>query len=143
MEDIIARNSYLMFSQSSNDTGVIVSWNATAPSEAESGTYKNFATWTDGALTINPISWLHNEVPAGPVPFAKEYMSPFGFRSVSGFAGAVVDNSRGLLIVTGVDESGYDIPLGGLLSRYHGADNWFFADSITQNINDRIAAFIK
>ncbi len=136
----VALNPNLKFSQSHDDTGVILSWNTTAPAEAASGVYKSYATWKDGALVTNPISWQTNEEPAGPVPFAKEYTGQTGPMSIAGSADAIVDNTRGLLMVTSLDETRYAAALGDLLSRYHGYDIWFFADSITKNIEDRIAA---
>ena len=142
-EAMIARNPNIKFSQGPDDTGVIVSWNTNSPSEEESGAYKGFGTWKEGALVTNPLTWLTDETPAEAVPFAKEYISPFGPKSVVGYAGAVVDNDCGLLLVTTFDEAEYEVPMGGLLSRYHGYDVWFFADSITQNIKDRITAFAR
>jgi hypothetical protein len=137
--DMMAQNPNLTFSESATDTGVIVSWNTTAPSEVAAKAYESFGTWKQGAFVTNPITWTTNETPAQPIPFTKEFTNPLGL--MPGMADAIVDQSRGLLIVTSVNETEYPVPLGGILSRYHGYDIWFFADTISQNIGDRIAAY--
>ena len=139
--DYLAKNPHLQFSQSPADTGVIVSWNSTSPNEAESGAYKKFITWREGALTTNPLTWTTDETPAPAAPFVKSYNGALGTATIAGTADATVDKTRGLLMVSTVDETAYESILGGLLSRYHNYDVWFFADSLTQNIKDRITAF--
>lgn len=136
----IDRNPNLTFSQNADDTGVIVSWNTTAPSEIESEAYKNFVTWKQNALVTNPITWKTDETAAPAIPFAWEMMGPDGSISATGNADAAVDKERGVLVVSTVDESQYStgfVPV----SKYHEGDIMFFASSISQNIKDRIAAF--
>ena len=139
--DRIAQNPDLQFSQNPADTGVILSWNTVAPVEVESGAYKSFITWRPGALTTNPLTWKTDATPAPAVPFNITYNGPYGFPSISGAADAIVDQAHGVLLVTTLDETAYEDLFGGLLSRYHLYDVWFFADSLTQNLQDRIAAF--
>ena len=140
----LERNPDLRFSQSNRDTGVLVSWNTTMPEELESDAYRRFITWTEGALVTNPLTWSTDETPAAAVPFSMDYAHVFGRRFMEGDANAIVDNTRGLLLVTtaGVDLETYPEMVGGLLSRYHNSDIWFFSHSISQNIKDRVAAFL-
>ena len=139
------KNPNLRFSTSKDDTGVIVSWNSTAPSEIESETYKNFGTWNQNALVTNPISWTTDETPAlatenkkSAVEAGETLFSPMAM--MEHYAGATVHPSRGVLEVTDVDESMYPALLPNL-SKYHGSDILFFYESIQQNIKDRIEAF--
>ena len=122
-------NPLLSFSQSPYDTGVIVSWNSTAPCEVESGEYRDYLTWREGALVTNPLSWLTDGLPV-PAP-------------ADGYADAAADNERGLLIVSSVDAADFPAHPNGILSRYHSFDILFFADSISQNIEDRITIFLE
>lgn len=136
----IDKNPNLKFSQSSNDTGVLVSWNTTAPGEIESEAYKNFGTWKSGALVTNPLTWNTDETTAPAVPFTGMMPGPNGYTPIEGSADAAVDKERGVLAVTTVDESQY-VSLSIKVSKYHACDIAFFADSISQNVKDRISAF--
>lgn len=136
----IDKNPNLKFSQSKNDTSVIVSWNTTSPNEAKSETYKNFGTWNQGALVTNPLTWKTDETTAPAVSFTGMVPGPEGFQLVEGSADATTDKTRGILLVTTVDESQY-ISSSTKVSKYHTCDVVFFANSISQNIKDRIAAF--
>jgi len=60
-----------------------------------------------------------------------------------GYADAAADNERGLLIVSSVDAADFPAHPNGILSRYHSFDILFFADSISQNIEDRITIFLE
>ena len=139
----IAKNPGLKFSRRGDDTGVILSWNTTAPSEAESQAYRNFVTWKPGALMTNPVTWKTDETPATALENkASRVILPdnISFRMVEGYAGAVIDKKRGVLIATAVDESLYP-SANAIISRFHRYDIAFYHDSIKQNIKDRIAAF--
>ena len=139
--DQILKNPRLSFSRRPDDVGVIMSWNTTTPGEVKSGAYKGFGTWREGAEVTNPLTWLTDGAPSEAAQFKKTFSSLLGFIRAEGEAAAVADNARGLLVVTSLDESEYPEVFGGLLSKYHSYDVWFFADSIRQNIADRIDAF--
>ncbi len=136
----IDRNPNLKFCESGEDTGVIISWNTTAPSEVASEAYKNFGTWKDGAYVINPLTWSTDETPAPATPFAGMLPGQDGISPVSGSADAAVDKERGILVVSTVDERQFPAR-SDVLSRFHSCDVLFFTDSIRQNVSDRIAAF--
>lgn len=139
-QEQINKNPNLKFSEKADDIGVMVSWNTTAPSEIASEAYKNFGTWKQGALMTNPLTWKTDETPAPAAPFAGMAPGPEGHRPVEGNADATVDKARSILTVTTVDESQY-LTMSAKVSKYHPCDVLFFADSIRQNIKDRIAAF--
>ncbi len=139
----IELNSSLKYSQSSNDVGVIVSWNTTAPSEVNSSAYKNFGTWKPDALVTNPISWKSDETPATASENKASRVvaaDNVSFEMVEGFADAIVDKEKGILVCSSVDESQY-ISNSVIVSMYHRHDITFYHESIKQNIKDRIAAF--
>ena len=139
------KNPNLKFSTSKDDTGVIVSWNSTAPSEIEAEAYKNYGTWNQNALVTNPISWTTDET---PMPATENLKSAVEIDGVmygpvemkENYAGATVHSSRGVLEITDIDESNYPVKLPNL-SKYHGSDILFFYESIQQNVKDRIEAF--
>ena len=140
----ITRNPNLKFSQNATDTGVIVSWNTTAPSEIASRAYERFGTWNPDALVTNPISWEANEDPK-PATVNKASMVPQpdgSYIRVEAYADAQVDRERGVLIATTVPEEDYvwNIPNIG---RFHQYDMTLYHDSIRDNIQDRINAFIR
>jgi hypothetical protein len=142
-EEQIKKNPRLKFSQRFDDTGVILSWNATAPSEVKSGAYKKFITWKQGALVTNPITWKTHEM---PVPASQNKASRvigpdnISFEMVKNYAGAAVDFEKGVLITIDVDESLYP-SLSASIGKYHRHDIAFYYNSIRQNIKDRIFAF--
>lgn len=140
----IAKNPNLKFSGSRDDTGVLVSWNTTAPSEVATGAYTAFGTWKPGALVTNPVSWEANETLAhASANKASEVMQPDEtVKMVESYANAVVDKEHCVLVTTSVDESLYPSMMPQL-SRFHRFDIAFYYESIKQNIKDRIAAFTK
>lgn len=142
-ENQIAKNPKLKFSGSESDTGVIVSWNTTAPSEIESGAYKTFGTWASGALVTNPITWRTNETYASASENkASAVALPGGtVEMVEHYADATVDKEHSVLIVTTVNEADYTASISNI-SKFHPFDIAFYYESIQQNINDRIESFL-
>lgn len=138
----IDKNPALGFSKSSNDTGVIVSWNTTASSEVESGAYLNFGTWKSGALMTNPITWTTEETPAPAEQNGASMVTRDDgtIEMVKAYADAVVDNEHNVLVTTTVDESNFEAA-GGVTSMFHGSDIAFFYESIQRNLQERIAAY--
>jgi len=139
----IAINPNMTFSETKTCTSVIVSWNTTAPSEVTSSAYKDFGTWRDGALVTNPITWgLGGAAPAKGNPGSKIESPNGGYEIAAGYADAVADGERGVLVCYDVDESKY-AQLAKTVSKYHDYDILFYFESIRQNVKDRIAAFIE
>lgn len=141
-EDQLALNPNLKFSQSATDTGVLVSWNTTAPSEVSTGAYKIFGTWRTGALTTNPISWKADETLAHAASNKTSliFAADGAPQMVENYANAIVDKEHSVLLSTAVDETGY-LSMSSKVSKFHRYDIAFFYGSIQQNIKDRIAAF--
>lgn len=140
----IDSNPNLKFSQSKNDTRVIVSWNTTAPSEIASEAYKTFGTWKENALVTNPISWANNETLMHASDNKASMVLNAGgtFSMVENYANALVDKEHSVLVTTTVPEDDYP-QIAPNMSRFHGQDIPFYYDSIVQNISDRISAFAK
>jgi hypothetical protein len=142
-EPQINKNPNLKFSENKDDVGVMVSWNTTTPSEVESGAYKNFWTWKEGALITNPITWNTSETPAKATdnkPSKLIDVEKFTVKIVDAFADAVVDNKHNVLVATSVNETDFPL-LSDKISRFHTQDIAFYYESVRQNIKDRIAAF--
>ncbi len=124
----IDRNPNLTFSQSRDDTGVILSWNTTAPSEIASKAYRSFGTWNAGALVTNPIRWQTLETLAHAAD------------NPGSIANAIVDMEHRVLVTTTVPEADYSSAVP-TISIFHQHDIDLYHDSIAQNLKDRIAAF--
>jgi len=138
----IAKNPNLKFSQTKQDTGVIVSWNTTAPSEVASRAYASFGTWKPGALMTNPISWeTHETLAHASKNNASRLDKPDGtFELVQHYANALADKEHSILVTTTVDEAGYT-SMSTKVSKFHAFDLAFYYESVKRNVQDRIAAF--
>lgn len=136
----IAKNPNLAFAAGPTDTGVILSWNTTAPSEIGTGAYKGFGTWKDGALTINPISWTTEEVLAHAADNPTARVQDADGNPAA--ANALVDREHSVLVVTSLDEADFQT-LTPTVSKDHRYDVMFFYDAIRQNIMDRAEAFLQ
>ncbi len=137
----VAKNPKLKFSTSATDTGVILSWNATAQSEADNKAYHNFITWEQGSLVTNPVSWTTTATPAPKEDNLPSLVGRTG--QIPHYAGATADPSNGILIMTGFDENDYPDHEVTVLGKFHGFDIDFFYGSIDKNIADRTNAFLK
>ncbi|GBF23169.1 hypothetical protein tpqmel_0573 [Candidatus Gastranaerophilus sp. (ex Termes propinquus)] len=140
----IVKNPNLRFSNNKYDTGVILSWNTTAPSEIASGAYTSFITWKKGALVTNPISWETDEMlmHASKNKASCLMGSDGTFKTVENYANAVADKEHCVLVTTTVDEANYE-QMVPTVSKFHGGDIAFYYESIKQNVKDRIGAFYK
>ncbi len=139
-----ARNPNLSYASAPDDTGVILSWNTTAPSEIASGAYSSFGTWNPDALTINPISWTTEEVLAHAADngVSRIKQEDGSYKPVEDYANAIVDSEHKVLVVTTVDETDYESALS-TVSKFHNGDIPFFYGSIERNVQDRINAFMS
>ncbi|MDR1704180.1 MAG: DUF3089 domain-containing protein [Clostridiales bacterium] len=143
-ESQIKVNPELAFSRRSNDVGVIMSWNATSPSEIATEAYKRFGTWLDGALVTNPISWRTNELlaHASQNPGSRLTDDDGSAKIIEHYANALVDNEHCVLITYTPDEAEYT-STSERIGKFHRYDIAFFYESIKQNIKDRINAFLS
>ena len=138
----IDENPNLKFSQSPDDTGVIVSWNTIAPSEIASGTYADFGPILPDALVTNPISWTTDETLRHAADnLASKIAQPDGtYQRVEHYANALVDMEHHVLVTTTVPEADYSSNVT-TTGKFHGSDIMFYYDSIAQNLKTRISAF--
>ncbi len=137
----IAKNASLKFSETPTDTHVIMSWNSISESEAASKVYLNFGTYEAGSIVTNPITWTRSEAPAPKEDNKESIVSLNGTVAfVDKYVGATVDQTNGILIITGIDEASYTSPMP-VLGKFHMYDSDFFFGSIKQNIADRIKAY--
>ncbi len=143
-DEQIAKNPQLSFGETPDATGVILSWNTTAPSEVASGAYTGFGTWKPDARTVNPITWRVDEVLAHAADNGTSVVlgADGADHTVEAAVNAVVDEEHKVLVVFTVDESLYDAGIP-TISKYHPYDLRFFGESIRQNMLERIGAFLR
>lgn len=140
-EDEMEQHPALRFAQGEDDTGVIVSFNTEAP-EVDDSVIVPRGTKT---LAINPLSWKTDDAAA-----SRTLNDGACFPQTDGsiteeideFTGAYLDDERGTLKVTDVEEAQYppqlDIFDEGV---YHVYDYQFFYRDLEQNVADRISAY--
>ncbi len=134
----IEKYPYLNFAQTSDDTGVIISYNTQAPGATGS------PVLLEDALCINPLNWKTDNTPAdrsmnlGAVFF--EQNSDKIEREVPNYTGAQINTSTGALNTTPPDhfDAGF-FPEGV----YHKYDYTFWYRNLQKNVEDRIKAYFK
>jgi len=138
------RNPHVRFSRSKNDTGVVLSWNTTAPSEIASGAIRGFGTWRPGALVTNPLTWqtdemlVHAAANKGSLIMQKDGTA----KLVPHLVNALVDKEHFVLVTTTVDEAAYNRN-STKIGKFHRCDIDFFYESVRRNIRQRIESFQK
>ena len=125
------------------DTGVVISFDCEAPELEET-----FITPTGTkAFTINPLTWNTDSTPAD-----KSENKGACFTDYSGeiqteipeFCGCYIDESRGILKVTDVNEEDYPSVISLLPEgSYHIYDYLFFFRNLQENVAERLAAFLE
>lgn len=133
----ILKNSNLKFCEKKDDLCVIASWNCATKSEADTKRYENFISWKDNVLVNNPVSWKNDEKPVNL--FISSIDLPQKIIEINSDVVVKADNSRGILLVS-ADETKFPAT-SSVVSKFHTSEILFFANSIKQNIKDRIAAF--
>jgi hypothetical protein len=133
----------LKFAEGPDDTGVIISYNTEAPGV----TGKNLVL-LPGAISINPINWSREEIPAT----ADENLGSIIIdnvwnvleRNVKNFADARVDKTRGVVICSTADTeklapASETFPKGV----YHSYDYPFYYYNIRENAERRTFKFLN
>ena len=147
----LEENPHIKAAQSSDDLGVVVSWNTESP--ANKG--KNSLVVEPGAISINPLNWRVDETPADAelnlgtfVPHLMDH----GMDELPIKADAVIDLERGSVMVTNPEFEKFTITklLGveGLdhvfgPASYHGCDYSFFYHNIRENARVRSEAWFE
>jgi len=140
-KDYLAKNPHLKFAAGPDDTGVIISYNTEAP-----GVTGNNIVLLSGAISINPINWSREEIPAS----AEENLGSIIIdnvwnvleRNVKNFADARVDKTRGVVICSTADAEKL-APANQIFPKgvYHGYDYPFYYYNIRENAEKRTEAF--
>lgn len=142
-EEEMQQFPHLKFAQGEDDTGVIVSFNSEAPHVTES------VVVPDGTrtLAVNPLTWeTGTETADRSLNEGACFMDTDGsiLSEIDRFTGAYIDEDRGTLKVTDVDEAEYppqlDIFEDGV---YHVYDYQFFYRNLQDNVRVRTAAYVE
>jgi hypothetical protein len=142
-KDYLAKNPHLKFAEGSYDTGVIISYNTEAPDVTG-----NNIVLLPGAISINPINWSREEIPAS----AEQNLGSLKIdnvwnvleRNVKNFADARVDKTRGVVICSTADAEKL-APANQIFPKgvFHSYDYPFYYYNIRENAERRTAAFLK
>jgi hypothetical protein len=142
-KDYLAKNPHLKFAEGPDDTGVIISYNTEAPRVTG-----NNLVLLPGAISINPINWSREEIPAT----AEENLGSIIIdnvwnvleRNVKNFADARVDKTRGVVICSTADAeklapASETFPKGV----YHSYDYPFYYYNLRENAERRTVKFLN
>ncbi len=138
----LSDNPHLSFADSSNDIGVIISYNTEAPQIGEPGN----PIVLEGANAINPINWRRDDTlaPASENLGSILWDSLGVISHVSHFADASLDLSRGV-VITSTPDPNQLAPGNTVFGKgvYHRYDYAFFYENLRQNVKDRIAKYLN
>lgn len=128
--------------QGAADVGVVVSFDCESPSVEET-----FITPIGiGALTINPLNWrTDGEMAEASKNLGACFTDYDGTitKEVPGLCGCYIDEARGVLKVTDVEESDYPPIVPGLPDgAYHIYDYQFFFRNLQENVKTRLDAYL-
>ena len=124
-DEYLERNPHLNFAKTSDDTGVIVSYNTEGPGNSEA--YN--CVVKEGAISINPINWKLDDSYA-----------------TNGVVDAKIDTKRGVVICTSMENTP---EMKKALSEYFGEESLHLYDyslyskKLQKNVADRINKYMK
>lgn len=140
----LANNPHLKFAESSDDLGVIISYNTQAPSVIPP---HNPVVSTMVGLVINPITWTRTEKEATTAEGLGSIMPDsvtLKFKPVPQYADARVDIKNGVLICTSADSNNlYKYTKSFGKGVYHSFDYPFYYFNIRENAQKRADQFIR
>ncbi|MBQ6535466.1 MAG: DUF3089 domain-containing protein [Firmicutes bacterium] len=124
-----------------DDVGVVVSFDCEAP-EVEETLITPAGT---KACAINPLNWRTDAAPAdkseNPGACFTDYSGSIT-QEEPGLCGCYIDETRGVLKVTGVDSADYPAIVPGLPEgAYHVYDYQFFFRALQQNVQARVESY--
>ena len=137
-EEYLTRNPHLNFAESSDDTGVIISYNTEGPGNKD----QYNCVVREGAIAINPITWKRDDSHAP----ARENLGSLDREGKlgPGLADARVDLQRGVVVCESIEA----VPeLQAAMAEFFGPESCHLQDyslyygNLQKNIADRIAAF--
>ncbi len=129
------------------DTGVIISYNTEGPDAGPSP-----VLYPGKVVLINPLNWTTGATPAGPElnRGAKFFQDSTGelIEEIPEFTGACIDPEKSVLVVQGMKTPTSDridlVHLGRWSTQvYHRFDYAFFFNNLTDNVRQRIDAYMK
>lgn len=124
-DDYLDRNPHLNFAETSDDTGVIISYNTEGPGNKDA--YN--CVVKEGAIAINPINWKLDDTYA-----------------TNGIADAQIDTHRGVVICTSMENTP---EMKASLAEYFGEDSLhlydysLYSNELQKNVADRIEKYMK
>lgn len=124
-EEYLERNPHLKFAQTSEDTGVIISYNTEGPGNKDAFN----CVVRDGAISINPINWKLDDTYA-----------------TNGTVDAQIDTERGVVVCTTMENTP---EMKEALAEYFGEESFHLFDydlykgELQKNVVDRIESFMK
>lgn len=134
---------HLKVAQSADDTGVIISFNSEAPHIDNSIIVPS----GERTLAINPLNWQTGSEYADKSLNEGACFTDYNgdiINEIEKFTGAYIDEERGTLKATDVDESDYppelDIFESGI---YHVYDYQFFYRNLRENVKLRTKAYLE
>lgn len=144
-------NPHVKAAQTADDLGVVVSWNTEGP--ANKG--HDSLVVSPGAISINPLNWRTDDVPAPASLNLGSYMPHLlfhGLRKLPVNADATIDLERGTVVVSEPRLERCAITaIPGLKNlesvfgpaSYHGCDYSFFYLNIRENARVRLEAWLQ
>ena len=138
----LEENPHLKFATGEDDTGVIISWHAEGPRNAEAKTIN--AAMLPNGVAINPLNWKRDETYASASGnLGSLVMDPktgeTEIRDIG--ADAQVDTTRGT-VVTNADAVPNEMVEFSGPESFHQDDYSIFYNNIKDNVAKRIAAFL-
>ena len=138
----LEENPHLKFATGEDDTGVIISWHAEGPRNAEAKTIN--AAMLPNGVAINPLNWKRDETYAP----ASENLGSLVMDPETGEtkirdigADAQVDTTRGT-VVTNADAIPNEMVEFSGPESFHQDDYSIFYNNIKDNVAKRIAAYL-
>ncbi len=150
-EQYLSDNPHVKAAKTSDDVGVVVSWNTEGP--ANKG--RDSLVVAEGAISINPLNWKTDDTPASSDLNKGSYMPKIltsGMHKLPVNADATIDLERGTVIVTEPSLKkcaitampgfkGFESVFGP--ESYHLCDYSFFFDNIRENASVRKDAWFE
>ncbi len=145
-EDDLKTYPWMKRAQSSDDTGVIITYNTEESGSTGSPVY------IEGAIAINPLNWENDDTPA----YKSDHLGAVFYDDLKGelieeipfFADATVDTQKGVLMIQNMEEpQSTEIDLEHLgrypEGVYHQYDYAFWFNNLKENVKTRIQAYLE
>ncbi len=148
-DEYLAANPHLKFATGEEDTGVIIAWNTEGPKNMETNAH-NVVVLPD-TRSINPLNWKLDETyaPASMNLGSLVEDEKTGEHEIVDIgADAQINLARGV-VVTNAKAAPMDEESAKVAAEFfgpdgrHGEDYSFFYNNIKENVDKRVAAYLK